>query len=312
MTTNYQASADTSAAVLRYVTETAPGTKASTALTNLRFTGESLQSNRTSTQSKEIRSDYQISDLITTGQSAAGTVNGEFSFKEYDPIMELLFRGKFDVNGVLKNGTTRGSIFIEKGFTDVGSYFGFGASEVTKGSWEYKVDTPVSFNFDVMCRSFASSTSTVSTSIVPSQTYTIYNSIDDVQNILFNGVALTQGIQDFKINIDNNAREQKQIGSRNLAGVGMGQFAVTGSLQAYFLSASAMNAVFDADGYASFSIDVIRDGNGYTFTFPKVKFSSEQANAGAVNADVVMTLNWQAVADPVTGCTAMITRHSAS
>lgn len=82
------ASADTSQSIVRYVEETSWGSTPSSALTELRFTGESLKFNISTVQSEEIRDDRQITDLITTKQEAGGGINGEFSYQAYDAFLE--------------------------------------------------------------------------------------------------------------------------------------------------------------------------------------------------------------------------------
>ena len=73
----------------------------------LRFTSESLAKATDTTQSTEIRSDRQVTDLIRNGIRVNGGVNFEFSFAAYDKLLSAaLFSADFpaaaallDVNG---------------------------------------------------------------------------------------------------------------------------------------------------------------------------------------------------------------------
>ena len=80
--------ADSSRAQLYVVEETTWGTTPAAALTELRFTGESLGYSITNTTSNEVRADRQVADLIQTGASASGGVNFELSYGAYDPLIE--------------------------------------------------------------------------------------------------------------------------------------------------------------------------------------------------------------------------------
>lgn len=69
----------------------------------LRFTGESLDFTLNTTKSAEIRSDRQVSDLVTIGAAATGGINIEWSFAEYDTLLEAVLQGTwslFGTNGI--------------------------------------------------------------------------------------------------------------------------------------------------------------------------------------------------------------------
>jgi len=80
--------ADSSRTELAYVKEPSWGTTPASALTRLRFTGESLGYTIATTSSSEVRADRQVPDLIQTGASAAGSVNLELSYGAYDTLIE--------------------------------------------------------------------------------------------------------------------------------------------------------------------------------------------------------------------------------
>lgn len=91
---------------IRYIAESAFGViPVAGNPNNLRFTGESLNSNIKSDSSKEIRSDRQITDLVLTGASAGGGINFELSYKEFDTLLQALFMGTWADFGTLGLGT---------------------------------------------------------------------------------------------------------------------------------------------------------------------------------------------------------------
>lgn len=80
--------ADANRAAIRSVKETTAGTTPATpAMQENRITGESLNSNRDSTTSAELRSDRQIADHITTGEVNEGDLNIEWSFSTHNEFL---------------------------------------------------------------------------------------------------------------------------------------------------------------------------------------------------------------------------------
>ena len=84
------AGADSSRTQLRYIEETTWGTTpASPTFANFRATGETMGLSKSTTQSAEIRSDRQVSDLIATSFSAGGGFGFELSQDTYDVTIFL-------------------------------------------------------------------------------------------------------------------------------------------------------------------------------------------------------------------------------
>jgi len=69
--------------------------------TNLRMTGESLDFTIKTEQSKEIRADRQITDIVQTGASAQGGFQYEMSYREFDAVgLEGVMQNTFTEYGV--------------------------------------------------------------------------------------------------------------------------------------------------------------------------------------------------------------------
>lgn len=79
---------DSNLVQLAYVEETTWGVTPNTpAMKLLRYTGESIAYEIQSTQSAEIVTDRQVTDLILTGAKASGGYNFELSYKEHDDFI---------------------------------------------------------------------------------------------------------------------------------------------------------------------------------------------------------------------------------
>jgi len=81
--------ADTSRSQLFYLEETVWGITPAAALNAVRFTGESLNFSIENTQSNEIRSDRQITDLIQTDAEPGGDINFELSYGAFDDLIPI-------------------------------------------------------------------------------------------------------------------------------------------------------------------------------------------------------------------------------
>lgn len=81
-------SSDTSTTSIAFKKETSFGVlPASPQFALLRFTGESLQHQKETVTSAEIRADRQVSDLVKVGASATGAIQIEFSLAEYRDLI---------------------------------------------------------------------------------------------------------------------------------------------------------------------------------------------------------------------------------
>jgi len=94
--------ASSNLAQVRYIEESEYGVTPTTGNpNNLRMTGESLAFSISKTESGEIISDRQTADLIETGASAAGGINIELSYREFDVMFRaMLMAPAWEVYGV--------------------------------------------------------------------------------------------------------------------------------------------------------------------------------------------------------------------
>lgn len=101
--------ASTSLVQMAFIPETEVGKTPTTGKgSNLRFTGESLNSAVSKEVSKEIEASRQTASMFVTNAEVAGGVNIELSSGEYDPFIEALLMGSWSVfgtNGELNAGT---------------------------------------------------------------------------------------------------------------------------------------------------------------------------------------------------------------
>lgn len=105
--------------------------------TNIRMTGESLDFTIKTEQSKEIRADRQVTDVVQTGASAQGGFQYEMSYREFDPEIENVFQSSFVAYGTEGVGATIGTLTLAPGKITAGAA-PLGTSAFTtlqKGQW---------------------------------------------------------------------------------------------------------------------------------------------------------------------------------
>lgn len=133
--------ADSNRARLRFLKEddNAWGTTPSTGRTReMRYTGSTINANKETAVSEEIRADRMVSDYIETGARSAGEINIEYSAGSHDDLMEAFVYGawtrpmSFDsVKGTSVAWAAAGTLHI-KGI-DVTDYFFAGRRVKTSG-----------------------------------------------------------------------------------------------------------------------------------------------------------------------------------
>jgi hypothetical protein len=98
----------------------------------LRLTGESLKYAITTTQSNEIRSDRQVTDLIQTGGGASGGVQFEWSYGEYDDLLQGVLFGTW---GNKADTTGEATITATFAATTITAASGTPFTNIVAGQW---------------------------------------------------------------------------------------------------------------------------------------------------------------------------------
>lgn len=302
--------ADSSQTQIAFVEESTflGGTPATPTWQKVRMTGESLNYNIENTTSNEIRADADVSDLIQTNANAGGDLNFELNFgaSDTDILLEHALRGSFASN-TLKGGVERKSLSFEKifeaGTTD--QYHRFSGCVVNGFSLNVQAGSILTGTFGVM-----GLTGTQATAAISGGSYSNANTNDvmtavDVASISVGGATSTIYYTDMSISLTNNCRYQQAVGSLGAIGIGYGRREITGALNAYFEDGDLYEEF--TQGNASSLTFACTDGtNTYTFTLPKIKYSSGTVTAGGNNQDVMAQLQFQAIYDTVTSCAIQI------
>lgn len=288
--------------VLRYVKESTIGvTPATPALTQIRYTGESLNYNIENTKTNEIRPDRVESDLVQTSAQGGGDINFELSYDSFKEFLAGLFCSAWTAGTgdqeILVNGTTRSSYTIQKHFQDMSTpqFHNYKGCVVESMSLKMEIGKIIegSFSFMSFGVTVATSQITGATFVAPPATTPIVN----VQDFSIGGVPYSGCISSLSLTLKNNVRAIMCIGSLQPKDMKLGTLEVTGDMEFYFNEGSNY-ATFVAGTEFDFSFNLIDDaGNKYSFDIQRAKFESGEVVAGGKNSDVMFSAKWRGLYD---------------
>lgn len=301
---------------LAYIKETAIGVVPATpAFQKFRKTGESLGYAITTKASEEITGDGNVADLIPVAANTNGGINFELSYGAYDDLIASVMGGAWDTN-VIKNGSDVMPLTFEKRF-----YHGKDDSDGPKytffrynGMVGNTMDMKISAN-DVITGSFdfLGMKSSSDDEIITGATYVdttsgdVLSASDHVGTLTFGSFSSAK-LLSVDLNANHNTAGAGAIGSRDYADISHGEFALTGTIEAYFDDMQLYAAYVNA---TSLSLSLVlgkTTGSKYKIEIPKLKLSDCKIVAGSKNQYVMASMPFQGLLDATSGCTMKITR----
>lgn len=210
----------------------------------------------------------------------------------------------------LVNGVTQRSFTLEKAFADVNQFFAYRGMTHSKMSMQFQSGSIVTGAFDFMGKdSVRAGATQLVGSPVASLTYDVMNAVSGVGQI-FEGTAPLTGtfIKSVSFDADNKLRGQTAIGTLGNVGVGSGTLDVKGTMEVY-LADGTMYDKFVNNTASAISLRATDNaGNGYVFSFPKLKFADAKVVAGSIDQDAMLSMPFTAFMDPTTGKTMLVDR----
>lgn len=270
----------------------------------LRTRGSSLELTRGQLESKELRSDRQISDFRLGAHEAVGDIECEVIPGAMDDLLSCACMGEWQTN-TLKAGTTFKSLSIEVGETVLGIYQLYTGMVVDKVSVSVKPNDIATMRFTFKGKTAA--VSGVSVDGTPDAAVTTAPCDAFTGSITEGGssIAVVTGI-DFTL--DNQVQSVPVVGSVYPYAVVPGRAKLTGTLTAVFAS-SALLAKFIAETASSlvFVLKGIPDTKTYTFTIPNVKYTGGKWDINS-EQDLVLTMPFVGLYDSGTASNLKIDR----
>lgn len=221
--------------------------------------------------------------------------------------------GSFISTSRVSNGVTEKSFTIERGLTDVGQYFAYRGMEVSKLSMKIASGSITTGTIEFMGKDgVRANATTMPGNPVASQAYDVQNGVSGVAQVLEGGSALAGTfVKSLDLSLDNSLRALDGIGTLGSVAVNSGTLKVTGTMEVYLADGTLYDKFLNN---TTTSIQVAtRDGagNGYAFQLPAIKFGDAKVQAGGKDQDIVLSIPFTAIMDPVSLKTIHIDRYGA-
>lgn len=307
---------------LGYVLESVLGTTPSNpALKEFRFTRESLNYSIDNVVSEQIRSDRTESDTVQVSADAAGDIGFELSYGSHDDWLEAVLGGTWTtvsgnianlLNGVIVRGFT-----VQKHFSDIqpapGLFHNYRGVIPNSMSLNFEVGQIVTGAFGCLAFGSTQANAQIAGATTPAAPTTKpFNAVVDFQNFNIDGVPYSGCINSLTMNIANNFRAIKCIGSIFSTDMIPGSLQITGNMNLYFKDGTMYDKYISGLEF-SFSFRMTdAAGNMLTFFVPRAKFESADVVAGGRNTDVMINATYRALYNVTNTCVLKVTRDAAS
>lgn len=212
------------------------------------------------------------------------------------------------VGSVIKNSVTRKSFTLEKQFSDVvvttdspnsGAFQYFTGMRVGNVSLTIAPGAIINGSISFEGKQAFSVGATIGDgSPLEVSTADVLNAVDNITDILINGVEDPNcSFTNVEFTVENNLRAQPCIGSLANGGIGLGRTNVTGTIEAYLLDRTFFDRYLNFDT-VSLSFRATLGGASYIFDFPAIKFISGTTETPGNDADVLVSVEFNAKRDP--------------
>lgn len=287
---------------LRRVAEVTLGTTpASPALANTRFTRESLNFNISMIESREIRVDRNLSDVIPAGAEGNGDIEFELSYDSFNDLIESALASTWSAGPDifnLTNGATRKGFTIQKHFTDITQFLNYKGCVVNRMALNMAIGQPVTGRFNIMCMDVDRVAAQLGGATTPAvNTNPIFNVATNIGSLLIDSVPYTGCINSLSFETNNNLRGTSCIGTLGFKDILLGAFDVTGAAEIYFADGTLYDK-FLADQTFGVKVNLMDSlGNQFDVEVPKASIQTAEVVAGGRDTDVMIALTWRAIYD---------------
>jgi hypothetical protein len=207
----------------------------------------------------------------------------------------------------LKAGVERRSFTAMREFTDQTAeplHFLFGL-EINNLSLKVPLDGIVTGSMSYVGKSLSITDSVPPNTLVESNDNRVF---DSFTGVLQDGNDVLATVTEFSFTLENGITPRFAVGSDEVIGPGtIGRSNASGQIVTYFEDADLLRKFIDESQSSLKTRFIDRDLNAYRIKFPKVVYNGGQPDVKGAG-EVMTTLPFQAIYDPVTGTNIIITR----
>jgi len=253
-------------------------------------------------------------DLVLTLDTVYTTLVNETS------VAGVTVKGSMLRNPALPANSVRTSYFFEKALEDLDPVqrFGYGGNLINSMSLSVQSKAIVTGSLDFIGKgSTAYTTATQSTgAIVAAPVKDIFNSLSHIGSMRINGVlANGSGVyfQGFDFSIGHSLRGISAVGNLGNVGVSPGTITVTGNMSPFFAAQTMYDRFINSTAFhLSFEVINQTTGEGYVFSFPRIKINDDDVGGSGKDQDVIESISWTALKDTTYSTTMQIDRFLTS
>lgn len=297
---------------LAYVAEATPGViPATPTFKTARYTSETLRLAKQTQQSDEITGNRNVTDVADIGRTVEGAINTEISYGTFDDWLEGLLAGAWTTN-VLKNAAAEKTFAFEKTFATgtPGTFLRYRGCRFNTLDLTLAAKQKVTGAWGIMGIGSPDPTEAIITGATyGAQTTTpILNAGVNVAALAIGGVTSAVKVQSLSLRVTNNLYANDVIGAYETDSHGLGLFAVTGTMSAFFENKDLYQAILNhTDLSLSFTIGAAA-GSKYKFELPRLKLMDGGPTVGGNARSVMVEAPFQALYNPADAATLKITR----
>ncbi|MBP7756767.1 MAG: hypothetical protein KA227_12040 [Thermoanaerobaculia bacterium] len=260
----------------------------------------------------------KLSGFTTPGNNgyfrvATKTSANEITVEDPDDVLEDETKSAaITSGGCLRNGTTESSFTIEQSHLDLGFYLQFLGMRVGGVNLSIPASGLITGSFDFQGKEATASAATIANTLTVAGTNPVFNGTSHFAALTVGGAALADNLTEISVALTNNLRQRRALGSLAPVGVIYGTADVTGSFRLYPTGKTLIDKYLDFEE-SSLALRLV-GGDGkksYILTIPKLVFTGDLPETGALDGDVTLDLNWTAYFDSGLDCTIQLDRFAA-
>lgn len=288
---------------LRHIKEVTYGTTPATpALATVRYTGESLTYGVETVVSNEIRSDRNQTALIPSSAQSSGDIQFEFAYSSFDELIAAALAGAWTgtTTKTLKNAATRTGFTFQKHFTDTSpaDYHTYRGCVVNTMQMNFNVGEIVTGSFGLLGLGMTRSTTQIAGATFPTaSTSSPLSAVANLSAIQIDNVPYTGCVNSVTLNTNNNFRPNQCVGSLSPSNMVLGQFEVTGSLEAYFTESSLLDKFLASNTFKLY-IPTTVGAKSFNITVPAAQFETVEVTSGGKDQDVMFSATFRGLFSP--------------
>lgn len=241
--------------------------------------------------------------VVTDMDIGTGAVTVAPVLVDETPVGDIVAKGQAVTNGILTK-----SFYLEKEFTDVSKILSYLGMVVNQMTLNVEAEATVGVSFSFMGKNGDALDVSLNPGNTIDATTTDIMSSGTQDETILEGTTKIGLIKSLSLEASNNLRGKVAIGVVGNVGVGKGRFNVTGSISAYFEDFRIYEKYLQNQSSSLvFTLSDAESGT-YVFNLPHIKFTESTIVSGGPDQDVMVDGGYQALMDPITKKTLIITR----